>query len=113
MTEAPMPPAPSEQVLLRESLERRLAQWGVPYRHVDQNSTSPNRRQVVFGWGTHIDRGPDRPPIKVWFDGLDLDVAIFGDRRRSEYYEWRDLSSINDVLDEVVAALGALLRPAQ
>lgn len=112
MTDARMPPAPTEQVLLRARLERRLSEWSVPYRHVDQNSTSADGRGVTFGWGTHIDRGPDRPSLEVWFDGLDLDVAVSGDRR-SEYYEWRDLSSITDVLDGVEAAVGALLRPTQ
>ncbi|PWD49443.1 hypothetical protein C8046_00630 [Serinibacter arcticus] len=68
---------------------------------------------MIVGWGTHIDRGSDRRPIVVWFDGLDLDVAIYGDRRRSEYHEWHDLSSIAVVLDEVEAVVVELLRRAQ
>lgn len=115
MSDQVMPPAPSEQVQLRARLERALAEWGVSYRHEDRGWSSPDGRQVVYGWGTVIDRGPSHAPLRVWFDGLDRDVAIYGDTRHRlhEYFEWLDLTSMDDVLDQLESALAGLLAAPQ
>ena len=84
------------------------------YWHEDRNWTSANGREVVCGWGTYIDRGSQRVPIKVWFDGLDHDIAIYGDDRcRDEYAEWQDLAVMSTVLDEVINVLDRMRQPVR
>lgn len=84
------------------------------YWHEDRNWTSASGREVVCGWGTYIDRGSQRAPIKVWFDGLDHDVAIYGDHgRKDEYAEWQDLTVMGTVLDEVINVLDRMRQPVR
>ena len=114
MPERPLPPAPSEQHQLRRHLDAAVQEWGVTYWHEDRNWTSANGREVVCGWGTYIDRGSQRVPIKVWFDGLDHDIAIYGDhRRKDEYAEWQDLTVMATVLDEVINVLDRMRQPVR
>ena len=53
-------------------------------------------------------------PMKVWFDGLDHDIAIYGDdRRKDEYAEWQDLTVMVTVLDEVIHVLDRMRQPVR
>lgn len=114
MPERPLPPAPNEQHQLRRHSEAAVQGWGVTYWHQDRNWTSANGREVVCGWGTYIDRGSRRVPIKVRFDGLDHDIAIYGDhRRKNEYAEWQDLTVMATVLDEVMNVLDRMRQPVR
>lgn len=114
MPERPLPPAPGEQHQLRRHLEVAVQEWGGTYWHEDRSWTSANDRDVVCGWGIYIDRGSQRVPIKVWFDGLNHDIAIYGDhRRKGEYAEWQDLAVMPTVLDEVINVLDRMRQPVR
>lgn len=113
MPELPAPPAPSEQMELRRRLESVLGERGAPYHHNDRFWKSRNRVEMIYGWGTTVDRG-DRAPIEVWFDGLDHDIVVtVGDRGR-DWHECLDLTDLDSVLNEVCGAVFTLLdRSAQ
>ena len=61
-----------------------------------------------------VDRASQRVPIKVWFDELDHDIAIYGDdRRKDEYAESQDLTVMAAVLDEVIDVLARMRQPVR
>ncbi len=113
----PVPESPPEQAALRDLLERLLAQHeGVAtYRHGDTFWESDSGGRTVYGWGTQVTAIQSDRRFEVWFDGLDLDIAVWTEktgwrrRDRSLWFEWRDLSDMTAVLASVEERLRALL----
>ncbi|NAZ80971.1 hypothetical protein GTR02_03970 [Kineococcus sp. R8] len=113
----PVPPAAQEH--LRQRLEQLLDDLGITdYRHQDRFWESENGKEAVHGWGTVVHGPADNEPVHVWFDGLDEDIAISTEatahqprRRSGAWYEWCDLTQLDDVLDEVMATLRRTLTP--
>ncbi|MGY1591812.1 hypothetical protein ACI79D_07540 [Geodermatophilus sp. SYSU D00708] len=117
----PVPEPPAAQVALRAVVEAVLDGAGPPvsYHHEDRCQESEDGREAVFGWGTRIELPPAAGgPVRVWFDGLDGDIAVWqGDRRRRGadvvWHEWRDLTDLTGVLDDVVRVLRTVLGTAR
>jgi hypothetical protein len=107
MPDLPTPTPPSEQMELRQWLEKLLTEWGVHFAHNDEFWESDNGGEAIYGWGTKIERGPGRVPLQVWYDGLDSDIAIWG--RGYEYFEWQNLGDMPRVLTDIEKKLRALL----
>jgi hypothetical protein len=99
---------PAEQAALRQRLEQLLIAWGAKWRHDDRFWQSDDGREAIYGWGTHIQREDGRGALRVWYDGLDHDIAIYGGT--DEYAEWRELRDMPRVLDDVESTLHDLYR---
>lgn len=82
------------------------------YAHQDRFWESADRREAVYGWGTVIMPRSPGTQMEVWFDGLDNDITLSAYERlgkRPIWHEWRDLSDLKDVLDDLEGILRELL----
>jgi hypothetical protein len=117
----PVPEQPPAQTALRAVVEAVLRdfQATASYRHDDRFWTSDNGREAVYGWGTTIKARAAGKPVEVWFDGLDNDIAVWQDgdgrrpRSRPVRHEWRDLTDLHGVFEDVANVLRSLLRDNQ
>jgi hypothetical protein len=107
MHDVPAPVPPAEQVVLRAWVDVRVRELGVSSRRLDRCRGSDDGRVASCGWGDRIDRGEGREAIRVWYDALDSDIAITGER--GEYAEWHDLSDMTAVLAELDERLRRML----
>jgi hypothetical protein len=101
-------------VALRLRVEAVLREYRAvaSYAHQDRFWESADRREAVYGWGTVVKPRSRGKQVDVWFDGLDHDIAVSANGRwgrRPLWYEWRDLSELSDVLDDVEGVLRELL----
>jgi hypothetical protein len=62
----------------------------------------------VFGWGTRGLRADGTSAVRIWFDGIDEDVAVLVDERH--WFEWRDPEDTAAAHDEVVGVVTAALE---
>lgn len=111
MPELALPPSPTAQIELHSYLERTLTEWGVSFRHEDRSWESRNGREAICGWGTRIERGRRLESIDVWFDYLDTDIMITSADKRVPYREWRELTDMATVLEEIRTVLREVLVP--
>lgn len=117
MPDLPVPDAPAAQTALRAAIEAVLGDYHdvASYSHEDRFWESANGTEAVYGWGTTIEPRARGVPVRVWFDGLDNDIAVSTDghgwRRRSRgvWHEWRDLTDLDVVLDGVTEVLRSVL----
>lgn len=114
MPDLAAPDPPAEQVALRTRVETVLQEHRTvaSYAHQDRFWESADRREAVYGWGTVIKWRSAGKQMDVWFDGLDNDITLSADKgwgKRPIWHEWRDLSDLNDVLDDLEGILRELL----
>ncbi len=62
---------------------------------------------AAYGWGTSLRPTVQGQQLDLWYDGLDVDlVAQVGD---VGWFEWRDLTDEDGVLDEAVGLCSGVL----
>ncbi len=96
---------PPELARVRSRLDGLLWGYRAEVEHFSEDGAEG--RSVVRGWGTRIrPQGSDAPPLSLWFDAFDNDLALeIGD---FGWFEWSDLSR-STWQEEVVSVVSAVL----